>query len=61
LPKNNKTGIAGRKKEAFTFERKVASASNENSVHLHRNTQLRITHEVEHRFRSNLNPHFAAK
>jgi len=39
LPKNNKTGIVGEKKEAFTFGRKTASASSENSVHLHRNTQ----------------------
>jgi hypothetical protein len=38
LPKNNKTGIVGEEKEAFTFGRKVASASGENSVHLHRNT-----------------------
>jgi hypothetical protein len=38
LPKNNKTGIVGEKKEAFTFGRKTASASSENSVHLHRNT-----------------------
>jgi len=40
LPKNNKTGIVGEEKEASTFGRKVASASGENSVHLHRNTQF---------------------
>jgi hypothetical protein len=40
LLKNNKTGIVGEEKEAFTFGRKAASASGENSVHLPRNTHL---------------------